>query len=501
MRSGVLQGWAEFGWARFGKVRLCEAWFCDVRLPPKICFGGILYNMCMEAKMSLYETYRPKSLKMMVGNDDLKRDLLPFVRGKRKPPKAILFTGGSGMGKTTLARILARGIGCAEGDIEELDTADFRGIDSIRDIRRQMMLSSLGGQNRCWILDECFAPGTMIFTSDGDRPIETIQVGDPVFSSVGCDKVTNVFRNKIPLHRVCRVIYSHNNELQSIYCSQEHLFWTQRGWIPAFDLQEDDLFMLASGEMINGNVSVIPYSPDCNWPCIGDKEKLQGYVEFCDLEMKKFPSYYANGILVHNCHKLTNDAQNALLKALENPPEHVYFILCTTDPQLLLKTIITRCTQFVVEALSIGELVQVLQRVCDGEGAKVDEDILRQVAKTAQGSPRAAISALERLLARDPKDYGEILQTFTGYEAQIKDLCQMLIAGKAKWKDVAGIIKGIREEPETVRRSVLGYMNAVLLSGKDSARAAYIMECFKEPYFNTGPAGLTLSCYAGLMQE
>lgn len=305
--------------------------------------------------MGLYQDYRPKTLKHFVGNDDLKRDLRPFLRGERKPPKAILFTGPSGAGKTTLARILARAIGCAEGDIQELDTADFRGIDSIREIRRQMSLASLTGQNRVWILDEC--------------------------------------------------------------------------------------------------------------------------------------------------HKLTNDAQNALLKALENPPEHVYFILCTTDPQLLIKTILTRCTQFIVEALSVSELIQVMQHVCQGEGMEVPEDALKSIAKNASGSPRAALSMLERLLARKPEDYEEVLATFSSYETQIKDLCQTLITGKVKWKQVADLIRNLKEEPETVRRSILGYMNAVLLSGKDAPRAAYILDCFKEPYFNTGPAGLTLSCYAAMLQE
>lgn len=299
--------------------------------------------------MSLYEKYRPTSLKDFIGNEDLKRDLRPFIRGTRQLPTALLFTGPSGCGKTTIARMLAKL--CKISDLAELDTADFRGIDSIREIRRQMQLSPLTGNARAWILDEA--------------------------------------------------------------------------------------------------------------------------------------------------HKLTNDAQNALLKALESPPVGVHFFLCTTDPQMLIKTILTRCTQFQVEALDRSELTQMMRAACVGEGKEIPDSVLATLAKQADGSPRAALSLLERVMGRSPDDYDKAVSCQQEFESQVKDLCQALLR-KAAWKEVVVILKGLKEEPESIRWAVLGYMNAVLLSGKDLAQAALIIDAFKDPYFNTKSAGLTLSCYSAL---
>jgi DNA polymerase-3 subunit gamma/tau len=104
---------------------------------------------------------------------------------------------------------------------------------------------------------------------------------------------------------------------------------------------------------------------------IGDKERNQGFVTFYDLEIDNHPSYIANGVLVHNCHKLTGDAQTALLKALEDTPKHVYYILCTTDPQKLLPTIKGRCAQYQVNLLTDREMKTLLKRVVKAENEKL----------------------------------------------------------------------------------------------------------------------------------
>jgi hypothetical protein len=66
------------------------------------------------------------------------------------------------------------------------------------------------------------------------------------------------------------------------------------------------------------------------------------------------------------------------------------------------------------------------------------------------------------------------------------------------WKKISIILKGIEAEPEKVRYAVLGYMSSVLLSGNNSSRAAMIIECFEEPFYNSGKAGLYKASYEAI---
>lgn len=104
----------------------------------------------------LHNKYRPQTLDEILGNKATVESLNQVLARHRKDqPRAFLFTGPSGCGKTTLARILASEFKISEQDLIEVDSADFRGIDFIRDIRRRMHLNPREGNRRGWILDEC----------------------------------------------------------------------------------------------------------------------------------------------------------------------------------------------------------------------------------------------------------------------------------------------------------------------------------------------------------
>jgi len=140
---------------------------------------------------------------------------------RNKVPHTLLFSGPPGCGKTTLARILRKKLNCGKYDFSEVNCADFRGIDMVRDIRSHLQQAPISGDCRVWLIDEA--------------------------------------------------------------------------------------------------------------------------------------------------HKLSNDAQNAFLKMLEDTPNHVYFFLATTNPQKLLKTIRTRCTEVVVKSLGDKNMEELIDDVIVGE--------------------------------------------------------------------------------------------------------------------------------------
>jgi DNA polymerase-3 subunit gamma/tau len=101
--------------------------------------------------------------------------------------------------------------------------------------------------------------------------------------------------------------------------------------------------------------------------------------------------------ILDEAHSLTTDASNALLKTLEEPPDHVVFVLCTTEPQKLLDTIKGRCQSFAFQRPTIDEIRSVLLRIAAAEAITIDDPALALVARSARGSFRDAVSTLDQL--------------------------------------------------------------------------------------------------------
>ncbi len=302
--------------------------------------------------MSLYIKHRPTSLEELKGNQEIISTLRTMLEDKDKCPHSFLLTGPTGCGKTTIGRIISDKLGCVGADYREIDSADFRGIDSIRDIRKIAVYAPIEGSCRIFLLDEV--------------------------------------------------------------------------------------------------------------------------------------------------HKLTNDAQNALLKILEDTPKHVYFILCTTDPQKLIPTLKGRCSTFQVKQLADSEMLILLKKVARAEGQKLEKEVLDQIISDAQGHPRNALQILEQVLCVEPEQQLEVAKRIAEQQSQVIELCRALI-GKKSWKEIAAILSGLKEEePESIRRMVLGYCQAILLKGSSNNHTAAVMEAFIDNFYDKGFPGLTLACYSAI---
>lgn len=132
--------------------------------------------------------------------------------------------------------------------------------------------------------------------------------------------------------------------------------------------------------------------------------------------------------IIDEAHMLTTEASNALLKTLEEPPEHVMFILATTNPEKLIPTIRSRATTIHFKNADTGEVVRCLKRVTEGEKLKAEDEALEQIAKASGGSFRDAIKMVEQLMSEEKKLEEEVVEKFIyGGSLTVDDIIPHLV--------------------------------------------------------------------------
>jgi len=301
--------------------------------------------------MELYKKHRPKRFKQVVGQRDAVKTLEKLLKDKDSFPHCILLTGPSGCGKTTLARILQNKLSCGDHDFTEVDCADFRGIDMVRDIRQRMHLAPMSGKCRIWLIDEA--------------------------------------------------------------------------------------------------------------------------------------------------HQLTGEAQNALLKMLEDTPQHVYFMLATTDPAKLKKTIKTRATEIKVDPLAKLDMQELLATIADKESLEISERVAALICDVADGSARKALVLLNQIAKVEDEDEQLKLIRSSDSQEQAITIARSLMAKGMTWKSMAKVLKGVDEDPEQLRRMVLGYATTIMLSGGPLTPLAFlVINEFRDPFYDIGRPGLVAACYS-----
>lgn len=152
--------------------------------------------------------------------------------------------------------------------------------------------------------------------------------------------------------------------------------------------------------------------------------------------------------LIDEVHMLSRHSFNALLKTLEEPPEHVKFLLATTDPQKLPVTVVSRCLQFNLRALTKELIAQQLRHVLKQEGITANDDALTLLARAAHGSMRDGLSLADQAIAQG------------NGAVQLDSVQQML--GNVPRADVVGLLDAIADGEANKVFSQLEQMSAVV---------------------------------------
>ncbi len=217
-------------------------------------------------------------------------------------------------------------------------------------------------------------------------------------------------------------------------------------------------------------------------------------------QVGRYPIGKARMWLIDEAHNLTKqsggDAQTALLKILEDTSEFDYFVLCTTHPDGLLKTIRTRCTEIKFRSLTESELVELMNAVLEKESKEITETVTQRIADVSEGSARKALVLLNQVMNLEEAEALETLAPSQTTKVAF-DLVKALLWQNAKWPDIAKIIDGIQDTDwEGLRRLILANATGTLLKGSGNvARAATVLDCFEGNWFDSGKAGLVLACY------
>ncbi|MDE2426266.1 MAG: AAA family ATPase [Elusimicrobia bacterium] len=193
-------------------------------------------------------------------------------------------------------------------------------------------------------------------------------------------------------------------------------------------------------------------------------------------------------VILDEVHRLSPQAWDSGLKILEQPPEWVYFFLCTTDIAKVPNAILTRCTKYSLKPVSTTVLFDYLLDIVEKEGFDTSRPIIELCVKRAEGSPRQALSNLAACYAaRDREEAASLISQSEGSTAgSAYDLAKALAEGKT-WTAVQKLLKSLHEEgtnPESIRQTVRAYFTTIVIGATDekvACRALAVLDHFSDP--------------------
>jgi DNA polymerase-3 subunit gamma/tau len=209
--------------------------------------------------------------------------------------------------------------------------------------------------------------------------------------------------------------------------------------------------------------------------------------------------------LLDEFHRMTPDAMNALLKLLEEPPNHVFIALCTAEietvKQTIRKALLRRCHQYECKPLRSNELMKLMKSIIRSEEGDVKYylKVLLKISEVSNGSPGQALKLLDECYDMKVDTALSLIEDIYVNEASIIELCRLLLdtrlTNESKWPKIQQAVTDIKGDPEQIRYAILSYINKVMLGNNWSDHAATVGAYFTESFMYSGKAALTLACY------
>ena len=186
--------------------------------------------------------------------------------------------------------------------------------------------------------------------------------------------------------------------------------------------------------------------------------------------------------IVDECHRLSKQAWESLLKDIEEPPAGVYWFFCTTEGNKILKTIRTRCVSYALKDVGWRKLLELLARVNAEEELGLSDEILDVAAEAADGSPRQALVNLSTVAhCKTEGEEQAALNRLPG-DKEAFDLAKMIAHKGYSFDAACAILKALKDvPPSSIRHTVRAYATTMVLGSPDNVWARGVLMAFEAP--------------------